>query len=89
MTKGSLREAMPVTAQLIDEYRAVFGKDNIDKVIRRAMNGEPVFYAEENGHKFGTPSPLRVRVQWDEKDRPYVIEPAAKKSGGTASNGEN
>lgn len=79
MTKGSLREVMPVTAQLIDEYRAVFGKDNIDQVIRRAMKGEPVFYAVENGLTFGTPSPPRVRVQWDERGLPYVIEPAAQK----------
>lgn len=79
MTKGSLREVMPVTAQLIDEYRAVFGKENIDQVIRRAMNGEPVFYAVENGHTFGTPSPPRVRVQWDERGLPYVIEPATQK----------
>jgi hypothetical protein len=79
MTKGSLREVMPVTAALIDEYRAVFGRENIDDVLRRARKGEPVFYAEENGHKFGTPSPLRTRVQWDEKGRPYVIEPNEQK----------
>jgi hypothetical protein len=79
MTKGGLRDVMPVTAQLIDEYRAVFGTDNIDKVLRRAMKGEPVFYAEENGHTFGTPSPARVRVQWDERGLPYVIEPAKQK----------
>jgi hypothetical protein len=79
MTKGRLREVMPVTAQLIDEYRAVFGKENIDGVIRRAMKGEPVFYAEENGHTFGTPSPARVRVQWDERGLPYVVEPAKQK----------
>ena len=79
MTKGSLREVMPVTAQLIDEYRAVFGKENIDQVMRRAMKGEPVFYAEENGHTFGTPSPARVRVQWDKRGLPYVIEPGVQK----------
>jgi hypothetical protein len=79
MTKGSLREVMPVTAQLIDEYRAVFGKENIDQVMRRAMKGEPVFYAEENGHTFGTPSPVRVRVQWDKRGLPYVIEPGVQK----------
>lgn len=70
---------MPVTAQLIDEFRAVFGKDNIDGVLRRAMKGEPVFYAKENGHTFGTPSPARTRVQWDEKGLPYVIEPHEQK----------
>lgn len=79
MTKGSLREQMPVTAQLIDDFRAVFGKENIDGVLRRARKGEPVFYAVENGHTFGTPSPPRVRVQWDEKGLPYVIEPHEQK----------
>jgi hypothetical protein len=79
MTKGSLRDVMPVTAQLIDEYRAVFGKDNIDQLIRRAMKGEPVFYAEENGHTFGTPSPPRHRVQWDERGLPYVVDQKDRK----------
>jgi hypothetical protein len=73
MTQGSLREKMPVTAALIDEYRKVFGAGSIDGVIRRAMKGEPVFYAQENGHTFGTPSPARVRVQWDERGIPYVL----------------
>jgi hypothetical protein len=70
---GSLREQMPVTAALIDEYRKVFGAASIDGVIRRAMKGEPVFYAQENGHTFGAPSPPRVRVQWDERGIPYVL----------------
>ena len=70
---------IPVTAQLIDEYRAVFGKENIDQVIRQAMKGGPVFYAVENGRTFGTPSPRRVRVQWDSKGLPYVVEPHEQK----------
>ena len=70
---------MPVTAQLIDEFRAVFGRENIDDVLRRARKGEPVFFASENGHTFGTPSPPRVRVQWDEKGLPYVVEPNEQK----------
>ncbi|MFS2023858.1 hypothetical protein [Massilia sp. CT11-137] len=79
MTKGSLRDVMPVTAALIDEYRAVFGRENIDDVLRRARKGEPVFYAEENGHTFGTPSPPRHRVQWDERGLPYVVEQKDRK----------
>lgn len=73
MAKGSLRDLMPVTAKLIDEFREVFGAKSIDQSLRRAMNGEPTFYAEENGHKFGTPSPVRPRVQWDERGRPYWL----------------
>jgi len=73
MKRGSLREQMPVTAALVDEYRKVFGAASIDGVLRRAMKGEPVFYAVENGHTFGTPIPTRVRVQWDERGIPYVL----------------
>lgn len=52
----SLREKMPQTAWLIDELRRVFGKEDIDGILRRAMHGEPdCFYAEENGITFGTP----------------------------------
>ena len=54
MAKGSLRESMPQTAKLIDEFRAVFGTKQIDGMIRRGINGEPVFYAAENGHTIGT-----------------------------------
>ena len=56
MSKGSLREVMPETAWLIDELRRVFGRDEVDGMLRRAMAGEPdCFFAEENGHRFGTP----------------------------------
>lgn len=82
MTKGSLREQMPVVAALIDEYRTVFGAASIDGVIRRAMKGEPVFYAQENGHTFGTPSPVRVRVQWDQRGIPYVLNAPADEQQG-------
>lgn len=58
MTKGSLREQMPVVSALIDEFRAVFGQAHIDKVIRAGMKGTPVFFATENGHTVGTPIPL-------------------------------
>lgn len=58
MSNGSLREQMPTVAAIIDEFRAVFGKDSIDKVIRAGMKGQPVFYASENGHTIGTPIPL-------------------------------
>ncbi len=53
-SKGSLREKMPATAAFIDELRRVFGKDEIDSILRKAMRGEPdSFYAVENGFTFG------------------------------------
>lgn len=73
MAKGSLREVMPITAQVIDEFRKAFGTESVDRQLKRAMQGEPTFYAEENGHTFGTPSPTRTRVQWDEWGIPYVV----------------
>lgn len=52
-----MREQMPVVCALIDDMRKVFGKDNIDAVMRDGMRGKPVFYATENGHAVGTPLP--------------------------------
>ncbi len=48
---------MPGTTAWIDEFRAVFGKEYIDSIIRRGMRGEPVFSASEAGHTIGTPVP--------------------------------
>ena len=57
MTKRSLRDEMPITAALIDDFRAVFGTKYINDIIRRGMRGEPVFSASEAGHSIGTPVP--------------------------------
>lgn len=54
MKKGSMREQMPVVTALIDGLRAAFGTEMIDGQIRRGVNGEPTFYAYENGHTVGT-----------------------------------
>lgn len=49
---------MPSTAALIDNLREAFGKDAIDRSIKRGMKGEPGwFHARENGHEVGTPFP--------------------------------
>lgn len=48
---------MPQTAAFIDAMRDAFGAEHIDAQIRKGMNGQPGFYAEENGHKFGAPIP--------------------------------
>ncbi|MES2126669.1 MAG: hypothetical protein V4463_05300 [Pseudomonadota bacterium] len=57
MAKGDMRDSMPVTAAWIDDLRAAFGTESINRMLRRGMNGEPVFWASENGHTVGTPMP--------------------------------
>lgn len=52
----SLRDRMPAVAARIDGLRAQFGAESFDARLRRAMRGEPVFYAREGGVEFGTPS---------------------------------
>jgi hypothetical protein len=65
--KGSMRDAMPGTTAWIDEFRAVFGKDYIDSIIKRGMRGEPVFSASENGYTIGTPVPQGVAISTDKQ----------------------
>lgn len=72
--KLDLREAMPVTAAIIAEFRIAFGVGNINDVVRRGMAGEPVFYAEENGYKVGTPVPQGVRVGFNSAGNRYLLD---------------
>lgn len=54
----SLRDEMPGTAAAIDDLRAAFGADVVDTAIRKGMNGEAGFFAQEaNGKTFGTAMP--------------------------------
>ncbi|MCA1860946.1 hypothetical protein LE191_12615 [Janthinobacterium sp. HSC-3S05] len=53
MSKGSMREQMPITAAWVDELRRVFGRDHIDQQIRRGLKDPGVFYAAEDGHELG------------------------------------
>ena len=69
MKKQDLRAEMPKTAALIDEFRAVFGTEYINKILQRGMRGEPVFWASENGHTIGTPSPPRAPAPPPEPER--------------------
>lgn len=52
--KENMRDKMPNVAAFIDELRAVFGAEMINAQIRKGLNGEPTFYARENGHELGT-----------------------------------
>lgn len=72
--KLDLREAMPITAALVAEFRAVFGAGNINDVVRRGMAGEPVFYATENGHVIGTPPTPGVRIGLDAAGNRHFLD---------------
>ena len=50
----NMRLDMPATAAFIDSLREAFGADMINGQIRKGINGEPTFYASENGHMLGT-----------------------------------
>ena len=80
MSKGSMRDAMPITSAWIDDMRSAFGKEYIDGIIRRGMRGEAVFSASENGHSIGTPVARGVRIGLDAKgDRCDLDNPGAAK----------
>lgn len=52
---GRLREVMPWTASIIDEWRQAFGAEVVNDLIADGMAGKPGFAATENGHTIGTP----------------------------------
>lgn len=80
MAKGGMREAMPLTAALIDDLRDAFGKDYIDRILAAGMKGEPVFWARENGHTVGTPVLVGHRVLADENgNRCMLVAPDGTK----------
>lgn len=54
VSRKSLREAMPTTAAFIDAMRDTFGADMINAAIRAGLDGQPTFWARENGHEVGT-----------------------------------
>lgn len=56
MTK--MRDAMPQTTRFIDWLRQELGAKTVDAAIRDGMSGEPTFFAEENGHRIGTPATI-------------------------------
>ena len=49
-----LRQTMPTIAGWIDELRDAFGAEAINPAIRAGIDGQPTFYASENGHEVGT-----------------------------------
>lgn len=49
-----LRLAMPHTAGFIYALREAFGASQIDQAIRAGIEGQPTFWARENGREIGT-----------------------------------
>lgn len=56
MTKP-LRQAMPETAAFIDALREAFGPESINPSIKAGIDGQPTFWARENGQEVGTKAP--------------------------------
>ena len=48
------RETMPDCTVFIDEMRAAFGAEEINASIKAGINGQPTFWASENGVETGT-----------------------------------
>lgn len=62
---SSLRDQMPQTAAWIDELRAVFCTTpaelaSFNAQIKAGLDGQPTFYARENGHTVGTQDTRQV-----------------------------
>jgi len=56
MTKP-LRQSMPETAAFIDSMREAFGAEMINAAIKAGIDGQPTFYASENGQEIGARAP--------------------------------
>lgn len=56
MTKP-LRQTMPTVAAWIDAHRAAFGEADTNAAIKAGIDGQPTFWARENGQSVGTPQP--------------------------------
>jgi hypothetical protein len=54
MSNKPLRQTMPATAAFIDDLRAAFGADTINPAIKAGIDGQPTFWAQENGQEIGT-----------------------------------
>ncbi len=52
-----MRQAMPFTASIIDDFRANWPEAGIEQAVRAGIAGQKTFHAIENGHEVGTPIP--------------------------------
>ncbi len=57
MTTRSLRSDMPLVTEFIDVVREAFGRPAVDAAIRAGLDGQPTFWARENGLEIGARLP--------------------------------
>lgn len=84
MTKP-LRQAMPATAAFIDAMREAFGTENINPSIKAGIDGQPTFWASENGQEIGTrftPAPERTITMADVHIGPWRAPTAPQNASG-------
>lgn len=68
-SKGSLRELMPQTAEIVDWLRQQLGQEAADRVVLAGKQGKGTFWAQETGpdgqvREFGS---RRPGTRWPEK----------------------
>lgn len=51
------RDAMPHTAAFLEQMKGAFGGAEIEAAISAAKDGQPTFYASENGIEYGARMP--------------------------------
>lgn len=67
---------MPETAKFVDMLRIAFGAEAVDGQIRRAMRGEPTFWAREAGREVGTRNTaVTAVIRYDAHGVSYVEAP--------------
>ena len=64
----NLRAEMPTVAAWIDELREAFGADQINPQIKAGIDGQPTFWARENGQEIGTRAPYDANKAIDMSD---------------------
>lgn len=78
MKQKELRQKMPEIADWLDAMVEVFGKESVHGQVRRGLAGEPMFYAEENGHTVGTRIPVNPArcIVWNRQgnSQPWITE---------------
>lgn len=52
-----MRQAMPFTASIIDDFRTTWPEAGVVQAVRAGIDGQPTFHANENGQEVGTPIP--------------------------------
>jgi hypothetical protein len=57
MTTIRQKAHIPEITAWVESLREAFGTEEINSLIRRGRDGQPVFFAQERGATYGTPLP--------------------------------